>query len=184
MTGLPSLGRHRGWRSAERRERLTPDFDAMTLGKRLLLFSAADPKAQTLNNSLNDWGCLVTVCASPEDLRGKLEGAEFDLVVAEGREEMRRLVAEADPEGESVLGMTLAEVEKRHILRVLAAHRGNKTQASKSLGIDTKTLYNKLKAYEANGLVRRRVPPGGASAGGTGNPSTPRGGFEAAARQL
>ena len=138
----------------------------MTLGKRLLLFSSEDPKAQNLNSSLNDWGCLVTVCASTQELQGKIEGAEYDIVVVEGRDTMRRLVAEQDPDGEAVLGMTLAEVEKRHILRVLAAHRGNKTQASRSLGIDTKTLYNKLKAYEANGLVRRRVPGGGGGVDG------------------
>ena len=49
-------------------------------------------------------------------------------------------------------GMSLAEIEKRHILRVLASTGGNKTRAAKILGIDTKTLYNKLKAYKLQDL--------------------------------
>jgi DNA-binding NtrC family response regulator len=44
---------------------------------------------------------------------------------------------------------SLAEVERCHILKVLAAAGANKTQAARSLGIDVKTLYNKLRDYEA-----------------------------------
>jgi len=41
----------------------------------------------------------------------------------------------------------LDEVERRHILKVLKHVGGNRTQAAKVLGVDPKTLYNKLKAY-------------------------------------
>lgn len=44
--------------------------------------------------------------------------------------------------------LTLAEVERRHILRVLAAVDENKTQAANILGIDRKTLYRKLEEYD------------------------------------
>ena len=44
---------------------------------------------------------------------------------------------------------SLAEVERCHILKVLAAEGANKAQAARSLGIDVKTLYNKLRDYEA-----------------------------------
>lgn len=43
--------------------------------------------------------------------------------------------------------MTLAELEKNHVLRALAFHRGNKTKAAHYLGITIKTLYNKLHRY-------------------------------------
>lgn len=44
----------------------------------------------------------------------------------------------------------LAEVERRHIERVLAAHGGNITRAAVALGIDRRTLQRKLKAYGAD----------------------------------
>ena len=43
--------------------------------------------------------------------------------------------------------LTLAEVERRHILRTLERHRGNRTQAAKSLGIGRNTLVRKLKDF-------------------------------------
>jgi len=51
--------------------------------------------------------------------------------------------AGSEPESE----LSLDEIERRHILRVLAAHNGNKLAASHSLGIDRKTLYRKLLRY-------------------------------------
>ena len=40
--------------------------------------------------------------------------------------------------------LTLEEVERRHVLRVLAACDGNRTDAAKMLDLDRKTLYRKL----------------------------------------
>ncbi len=53
--------------------------------------------------------------------------------------------------GEVVLpiGTTAAEGERRLIVETLAAVGGNKTEAARHLGVDPKTIYNKLKAYEA-----------------------------------
>ena len=53
------------------------------------------------------------------------------------------LVASHDP---SEL-VTLDEVEKRYILRVIDAVGGNRTRAAEILKVDRKTLYTKLKAY-------------------------------------
>jgi DNA-binding NtrC family response regulator len=49
---------------------------------------------------------------------------------------------------EAGLERTLAEVEAEHIHNVLASLGGNKTRAAEILGIDRKTLREKLKLYE------------------------------------
>lgn len=126
----------------------------MSFGKRLLLFSNKDPKAQGLNAATADWGCLVSTCESFDELRGRVEGADYDMVLVEPSIVARRLLNDDDPA--EILALPLAEVEKRHILRVLASTGGNKTRAAKMLGIDTKTLYNKLKAYRSADQVARK----------------------------
>ena len=40
--------------------------------------------------------------------------------------------------------LTLEEIERRHVIRVLEACEGNRTDAAKMLGLDRKTLYRKL----------------------------------------
>ena len=42
---------------------------------------------------------------------------------------------------------SLAEIEKEHIRRVLALHRGNATSAARQLGISRTTLWRKLREY-------------------------------------
>jgi DNA-binding NtrC family response regulator len=54
--------------------------------------------------------------------------------------------AEGAP-GERGADLTLDEVERHHILRTLERHRWNKKRVAGILGIDTKTLYNKLRRY-------------------------------------
>jgi DNA-binding NtrC family response regulator len=58
----------------------------------------------------------------------------FDAVMPAGAEDSR-----AD--------WSLAEVEKEHIRRVLARHRGNATSAARQLGISRTTLWRKLREY-------------------------------------
>ena len=57
----------------------------------------------------------------------------------------------ARPEGgarsDGMPDLTLDEIERRHILRTLERHRWNKKRVAGILGIDTKTLYNKLRRY-------------------------------------
>jgi two-component system response regulator HydG len=45
----------------------------------------------------------------------------------------------------------LDEVERRHIFQVLAACKGNRSQAAQILGLNRKTLYRKLHEYEHDG---------------------------------
>jgi DNA-binding NtrC family response regulator len=46
--------------------------------------------------------------------------------------------------------LTLEEVERRHVVRVLEACHGNRTDAAKILGLDRKTLYRKLLRWGVN----------------------------------
>ncbi|MEK6606248.1 MAG: sigma-54 dependent transcriptional regulator [Myxococcota bacterium] len=48
-------------------------------------------------------------------------------------------------------GLTLADVEREYIERVLHAEGGNKTRAAQRLGLDRKTLYRKLEEYARAG---------------------------------
>jgi two-component system response regulator HydG len=56
----------------------------------------------------------------------------------------RRVPGAAD---DPYLNWSLAEVEKEHIQRVLARHRGNATAAARQLGISRTTLWRKLREY-------------------------------------
>jgi DNA-binding NtrC family response regulator len=63
----------------------------------------------------------------------------------------RRTASEDDLGAAVARGLTLAEVEREFIKRVLAAEGGNKTRAAQHLGLDRKTLYRKLEEYATGG---------------------------------
>ncbi|HLU65896.1 MAG TPA: sigma-54 dependent transcriptional regulator [Kofleriaceae bacterium] len=65
--------------------------------------------------------------------------------------------AGAAPAPDRDVDLTLAEVERRHIHRVLVHHAGNRSRAARALGISRATLYEKIRRYglEASG---RRTP--------------------------
>jgi two-component system response regulator HydG len=45
--------------------------------------------------------------------------------------------------------ISMAEVEKRYVLKVLEAVSGNRTVAARILGFDRRTLYRKLETWNA-----------------------------------
>ena len=59
-------------------------------------------------------------------------------------------VAGGEVDDEEAL-LPLEEIEKQHILATLEATEGNRTQASKHLGISIRTLRNKIAAYRKDG---------------------------------
>lgn len=63
-------------------------------------------------------------------------------------------------EASSMVGRTVADVERQLIINTLEHCLGNRTHAATILGISIRTLRNKLKAYSDAGL---RVPPAGES---------------------
>src|SRR5207248_1339465 len=58
-------------------------------------------------------------------------------------------------------GLTLEQLEREYIERVMQAEGGNKTRAAQRLGLDRKTLYRKLDEYAASPEppVRVRLAP-------------------------
>jgi transcriptional regulator with PAS, ATPase and Fis domain len=50
-----------------------------------------------------------------------------------------------------LLVMTLEDIEREHILRILDDRKGNRERAAAVLGISTRTLYRKLREYESQG---------------------------------
>jgi DNA-binding NtrC family response regulator len=68
--------------------------------------------------------------------------------------------AQTAPLPDPVGDVPLDEIERVHILRTLERHRWNKKRVASILGIDTKTLYNKLRRYG--------VPIGGRTTDGEG----------------
>ncbi len=85
--------------------------------------------------------------------------AESDLVEMEdlpaGVRE-RRATAEDELGAAVARGLTLEELEREFIKRVLAAEGGNKTRAAQRLGLDRKTLYRKLEEDAASAVPTDR----------------------------
>jgi DNA-binding NtrC family response regulator len=54
---------------------------------------------------------------------------------------------------ESIIGQSIAEVERKLILGTLNLTKGNKTEAARILGVTARTLSNKLRLYREKGLL-------------------------------
>ena len=126
----------------------------MTDRKTILLFAPPGELYEDLDRLARAWGFTMRRISTLEALEEALAKGGFDLFLLPSRR-AAALFLRARP-GLSDPPPTLAEVEKRHILRVLAAAKGNKALAARVLDIDPKTLYNRLKRYrEEEGKKRR-----------------------------
>ena len=56
--------------------------------------------------------------------------------------------------------VTIDELERRYILRVLSLVGGNKSRAAQVLGLDRRTLYRKLERDDAADVAQRKVDSG------------------------
>jgi DNA-binding NtrC family response regulator len=52
-----------------------------------------------------------------------------------------------------LIGATLDEVERELVLQTLARCDGNRTRASRVLGLSVRTLRNKIRIYAASGIA-------------------------------
>ena len=78
---------------------------------------------------------------------GMIEASSFEHLKS------RKAITTEKSSGESSITninaiQTLRELEKEHIMKVLILADGNKRKAAEILGVERKTLYNKLSAYE------------------------------------
>ncbi|MBI4230162.1 MAG: sigma-54-dependent Fis family transcriptional regulator, partial [Planctomycetes bacterium] len=95
---------------------------------------------------------LLQAYAWPGNVRELRNTVERFVILADGDDiEPKHLPVDAFPSRRSAHDgdptLTLAEVERHHILRVLEAQHGNKTRAAQVLGIMKSTLYAKLHEY-------------------------------------
>ena len=52
-----------------------------------------------------------------------------------------------------LIGLSLEEIERRFILATIAACHGHRGRAAQSLGVTTRTLANKMKAWRLQGQI-------------------------------
>jgi DNA-binding NtrC family response regulator len=107
---------------------------------------------------------LATDCIRPEHLPpeiGKRPGGGSAAFTVHGAGTEIRPIKEVSRE-------VVAQVERELIVRALEQTRGNKVKTARWLGIDYKTLFNKLKQYHIEGTTRTGVedaPPAAALTG-------------------
>jgi transcriptional regulator with GAF, ATPase, and Fis domain len=85
----------------------------------------------------------------------RLEDLPFNIRMASSRNPDAQAPGAAGGGGSMAIAMTLDDLERNHILQMLAYQHGNKTKTAKVLGITIKTLYNKLHRY---GLLENDSP--------------------------
>jgi two-component system response regulator HydG len=76
-----------------------------------------------------------------------LEAEAPTLTVADLPESLRASTDIVHAGPPNLAGMTMADVEKLHIMNTLRMYGGNREKTAKALGIGARTLYRKLRDY-------------------------------------
>ncbi len=97
-----------------------------------------------------DWPGNVRELRNALERAAALAAADFDIIEAD---QLLPSVSAQNVEGTTVPSasapLTLDQLERQHILRVLEEQSGNRERASAVLGISARTLYRKLREYGA-----------------------------------
>ena len=133
----------------ERREDL-PELIAFLLAKRAAELKtgkfAITPEAlRTLSN--HDWRGNVRELENVVSYVTALGGNTIDAADLPARFQISDSKFQIPDSGKNHL-QSLSDIEKNHILQTLKTVNGNQVQAAKILGVDRRTLYNKLRQYE------------------------------------
>lgn len=143
--------------------------DVLLLANAFIAKLAAKHKKPVVGISPEVASCLLSYVwpGNVRELQNSIERAvalaRYDTLTVEDlppkiREYKPNYVVFADAKGEAEELVTLEELERRYIARVMEAVSNNKVLATKVLGIDRSTLYRKLQRYGIGG--------GGSSSGG------------------
>ena len=133
----------------ERREDL-PELIAFLLAKRAAELKTGKfvitPEAlRTLSN--HDWRGNVRELENVVSYVTALGGNTIDAADLPARFQISDSRFQIPDSGKIHL-QSLSDIEKNHILQTLKTVNGNQVQAAKILGVDRRTLYNKLRQYE------------------------------------
>ncbi len=98
-----------------------------------------------------------------EQLRILVEGSEIRLEdlpfnIRMAQSSATQSAGQSSGSSSHTVAMSLEDLERNHILQMLAYQHGNKTKTAKVLGITIKTLYNKLHRY---GMLESASPESG-----------------------
>ncbi|MCB9849412.1 MAG: response regulator [Phycisphaerales bacterium] len=173
-----------GFESAESAwEHIAAGVDAVILDLNLPGMTGMELLEKIRNASLDTAVVILTGFggfeSAVQSLRWKVEDyltkpcslADIDRVLAgilsrkreSGRQSAAAVAKEVEPAaspppsqtpGSERRAQTVEEIERIHILKVLAAHNDDKRTAADELGISLRTLYNKLNAYRQQGYLR------------------------------
>ncbi|MEE4452336.1 helix-turn-helix domain-containing protein [Novosphingobium resinovorum] len=131
---------------------------------RLMLVGELGDAVGLANEMVRGSATRIGVGAAPPAL-GTWAGPEADMVVVDLAVNLKDVLARlrgARPEGainasiSGLVGQNIADVERELILQTLRHCGGNRSAAAAMLGISVRTMRNKLRSFQADGMT---VPP-------------------------
>lgn len=146
------------------------DFDIALLDLSLPGMNGIDTLARLRQRSPNIQGIILTGSATVPAARAAIHLGVIEFLtkpcnrgeLEQAMERARRRVAEpmpmvkrVEPDDAAVMRASWDEVERQHILAAIERNGGDRGLSARELGISRKTLYNKLKDYQRQGLPIR-----------------------------